>query len=1085
MAQLAQSDKQNAPKRHKLTNFHMSPLFRKLSGLMLACVGLVAQRGQAASAKIISVQSDSLPIPAGGGGDSEAGIISADGRYVLFESMAANLVVISNPAPVSGLLARRLNVFRRDRVAGVTTLVSANLTNKGGGNGDSFGGGISTNGQIALFVSSAGNLVSNDTNNATDVFLRNLSTTTNTLISVRTNGGVGNGASRNAAMTPEGRYVAFVSAANNLVAGDTNGIPDVFVRDRVAGTTVLVSVGAKSTGSASVPSGSSESPLITPNGRYVAFYSSATNLVSGITNIGEVYVRDLIAGTTTMASTNARAILQSVTGSSSGHSCNYQISDNGQFVAFVIGTNAFTTAYSRGVALRHDLQTGNTDIIHTNANVPFQTYSDIRNLCMTADGRFVTFIANTNVGGSALCVYQWDAQTATTTLISGNTNNTVAAGTFCDWPQMDASGRYVAFFCSAPSLVTNTLSGGLHLYLRDTQVGTTQLINAGTNDVAYETSVTTAPSLSADGQVIVFDARDGGLATKDNNGAMDVFARNVSTGTTELISARHASLSALTPNGASGLGLLPVSSDGRFVAFTSDAENIVTNDTNGLRDVFVRDLFLGTNILISAATNGMSANRHSTDVAISGDGRYVAFTSQANNIVAGDTNNFSDVFVCDLQTGAKSLVSVKTNNNASGDSQRPFISNDGRYITFSSSSLNLTTNAITGFANLFQRDMQTGITRALTTGGVINWYGTPDGSRMAFVGRIPGDGIDRVYVWNSATATRIYTNILYPVLQVCISANGQRLAYWGGSPYSLYMADLVSNTTVVVSTGVVASKLGLKLSADGRYLPYSTTVAKFNDSNGTNDVWLYDFQTSTNIQVCRAYNSVLTPNGPSDTPDISPDGRFIAYRSLASNAVTNDVNAVADLLLFDRLSGSTYPLTKSAAGNFTANNFSLWAAFSGDSRTLVLSTWASDLLARDFNTGSDLVGLSLATSAIKDSDGDNMDDVWETNHFGNLSHTGSADSDGDGASDLSEFQNLSNPTNQNSSFRAEIAVGTNPNLTWPAMPWRSYRAQYRDEITAGNWQDLNSSLTLLGTNAAATDPLPATDQRFYRILLTP
>ena len=1059
------------------------PLYvRKLSGLMLVCFGLVTHQGHAAFAQLISVRGDSPFIPAGGSGDSEAAVLSADGRYVLFESMAANLVVISNPAPVSGLQPSRLNVFLRDRISATTKLVSANLTNNAGGNGDSFCGGISTNGQFALFVSSASNLVSGDTNNASDVFLRNLTSNTNILVSVRTNGGSGNDASRNATMTPDGRYVTFASGANNLVAGDTNGIADVFVRDRMAGTTTLVSVGAKSTGSASSPTGGSESPVITPDGRYVAFYSSATNLVSGVTNIGEIYVRDLIAGTTMMASTNARVILQSVVGTSIGHSCNHQISDNGQFVAFVIGTNSFSSAYSRGVALRHDLQTGNTDIIHTNANVPFQTYSDIRNLSMTPDGRYVAFIANTNVGGSALCVYQWDAQTTTTTLISADTNNAVAASTYCDWPQMDASGRYVAFFCSSQGLTTNALSDAVHLYLRDTQTATTQLINAGTNDIGYEANATTAPSLSADGQVVVFDAADGGLAANDNNSAMDVFARNRITAATELISVRHESLPALTPNGASGLGLLTLSSNGRFVAFTSDATNIVANDTNGLRDVFVRDLFLGTNTLISAATNGMSANSHSTDVAISGDGRYVAFTSQANNIVQGDSNNFSDVFVCDLQTGIRSLVSVKTNNNASGDSQTPFISSDGRYITFRSAAVNLTTTFTTGI-NLFQRDMQTGFTRPLTTGGAGSFYGTPDGSRVVFVGRFSGEAQDRIYVWNSATATRIYTNSVTPILQIGISANGQRLAYWGGSPFSLYMADLVSNTTVLVSTGVVASKLGLKLSADGRYLPYSTTVAKFNDSNGTNDVWLYDFQTSTNIQVCRAYNSTLTPNGPSDTPDISPDGRFVVYRSLASNAVTNDLNSVADLLLFDRLSGSTFPLTKSAVRNFTANNFSLWSAFSGDGKTLVLSTWASDILNGDFNTGSDLIGFALATSAIRDSDGDSMDDVWETNYFGNLSHNGSADSDGDGASDLFEFQNLSNPTNQNSSFRASLAVG--PSLTWPAMPWRTYRAQYRDELTAGSWQDLNSSLTMVGTNGFVTDPLPAAGQRFYRILLNP
>ena len=125
-------------------------------------------------------------------------------------------------------------------------------------------------------------------------------------------------------------------------ADDTNNIPDVFVRDLQAGTTTLVSVGAAT--NATPPSitsaSSSESPEITPDGRYVVFYSTATNLVPGVTTTGEIYVRDLVAGNTIWASTNARAIYQSVTGSTNVVCCNYSISDDGQFVAFEACTNS-------------------------------------------------------------------------------------------------------------------------------------------------------------------------------------------------------------------------------------------------------------------------------------------------------------------------------------------------------------------------------------------------------------------------------------------------------------------------------------------------------------------------------------------------------------------------------------------------------------------------------------------------------------------------------------------------------------------------------------------------------------------------
>jgi Tol biopolymer transport system component len=200
---------------------------------------------------------------------------------VLFASTAQNLVAAASNAPTSSPHPVWFNVFLRDRTNGTTTLVSVNLAGTGG-NGYSLPVTLSTNGQYALFVSSASDLVPADTNNATDVFVRDLLNGNTLLVSASTNGGVADGASRNPAMTPDGRYVAFVSAADNLVIGDTNGIPDVFVRDLVLGTNILVSVGAvTSNATYYLQPSSSEAPDITPDGRYVVFQSGAAGLVPG------------------------------------------------------------------------------------------------------------------------------------------------------------------------------------------------------------------------------------------------------------------------------------------------------------------------------------------------------------------------------------------------------------------------------------------------------------------------------------------------------------------------------------------------------------------------------------------------------------------------------------------------------------------------------------------------------------------------------------------------------------------------------------------------------------------------------------
>ena len=551
-------------------------------GAIIALLALNASLATTASALQLVSQLHPSFAPAGGEGDSGLPIVSADGRYVLFASTANNLTLTNNN---NSVLPQRLIVFLRDRVNGTTTLVSANLAGTGGGNGDSFPTGISTNGQFALFESAASDLVANDTNGANDVFVRNVVNGTMTLVSVSANGGSANGTSRGSVMTPDGRYVAFVSTATNLVAGDTNGIPDVFVRDLQAGTTALVSIGAKSTNSTSPLLGGSESPEITPDGHYVVFYSTATNLIPAVKTTGEMYVRDLTAGNTIWASTNARAIFQSVTGKTNAVSCNYSISDDGQFVGFEACTNPPGGSSAFGIVLRYGLQTGLTDIIGTNATVPALSFEIIHDLAMTPDGRFIAFVANVgNASGTNTAIYLWDAQTGTIEPVSVDLSGANPVIGICDSPVISSNGRLVSFVSNATNLTANALAGDFHAYIRDMQAGVTQLIDADTNGVGVGVSSTTAPALSADGNVVVFDSAK--LLNDNRRLAHDVFARDVAAGATDLISARQPALPSQTPDGISSLTALSVSSNGQFVAFCSDADDIVPNDTNGYRDVF-------------------------------------------------------------------------------------------------------------------------------------------------------------------------------------------------------------------------------------------------------------------------------------------------------------------------------------------------------------------------------------------------------------------------------------------------------------------------------------------------------------------
>jgi Tol biopolymer transport system component len=1000
----------------RVLNLYHAAVLVFLAGACLSISGQVAQP--------VSALDSSQSAPAGGGGDSGAPIISPDGRYVLFASTAGNLLLTSSNTAIAAQPIPTLNVFLRDRTNGTTALVSANLTGTGGGNGDSIPVGLSTNAHYAAFESSASDLVPGDTNGVTDVFVRDLALGTNVLVSARTNGSVGNGESRSAAMTPDGRYVAFVSSATDLVAQDTNGISDVFVRDLQTGVTVLASPGARLVSASS----SSESPALTPDCRYVAFYSTATNLAAGATNAQDVYVRDLTGGTTIWASAGARAAAVSALKTSKIICYNHAISADGKFVVYEASPTSDSSPIYPGLILRYSLDTGLTDLVHTNAAIEAATGGlDIRNLDMTPDGQRIVFVASTNgTSGATTCILLWDAATGVSTLVSGDLGGKVVTNATCDWPTIDPTGQFVAFNSSATNLTTNTLLGACHIYLRDLNAGTTALLDADTNGVGSFIGPLTVPCLSRDARFVAFECADGNLVPNDRNRNSDVVVRDLATGALELVSARHTTLASLTPNGSSMLSTWCVSADGRYVAFASDADNLVINDTNGFRDVFVRDQVNGTNFLVNAGTNGLAGDGLCFEPAISADGRFVAFTSQAGNLVAGDLNAASDVFVRDLQTGATTLVSANNISSGSGDaaSYSPAIASGGRYVLFRSKATNLAPGSFSGGENLFLRDRQAGTNVALTTAGLSCAAMTPDGHFVAFASG------GKLYVWDTGAVKLIYTNNTSSITCVAISSAGNRIAYWtGSSPISLFAKDLAAGTSWTISTNSPASHPGLRFSADNRFLAYAAMV------NKTNQVYLYDFLATTNLLVSLGYNSTVPGNDSSDSPDLSSDGRFLAYRSAATNLVAIDTNGVPDIFLFDRQAGATTLLSASYLGSFAANNRSLCPVFSGDGQTLVFQTWASDLVGPDLNQASDVVACSIF-------------------------HSGSIP--------LFYLTILNSP-------------GQGPWLTWAAVPGKIYRVQFKTNLS-DSWQELGGNVTIVGNQGYCQDVAPATARRFYRVV---
>jgi Tol biopolymer transport system component len=1058
-----------------------------ITGVLLVSVSSLC----ASPVQLLSTHDPSVPLPAGGNGDSVAPWISDDGSYVVFSSLANDLTPGGNSQQV-------LNVYLHDCNLNTIELVSANASGTGGGNGHSTVGQASTYGRYVVFQSDASDLVPGDTNGVTDIFLRDTFMGTTLLISVAADGGFANGASTEPVMTPDGTCVAFISAATNLVAGDTNGIPGVFVRDLITQTTSLVSVNA--VGNGSPPAATMDTPVITPDGRYVAFFSTATNLAPGVpaTTQGEIYVRDLLAGTTTWASTNAAMTVSNLLHLISMPSTHPVLSDDGRYVAFKTGwTNGTVSPGGSGVAavifFLYDSVNGTTTILSTNGYAPWANCDDVYGPAMTPDGGFVAFVQREPAGSTNYSsVRLWNQQTGTNVLVSANPGGLWPTNSTSHTPALSQDGRYVTFLSDATNLVSNTVSNGLHIYRRDLQTATTVLLDADTNGIGSEDQLGAIPALSADGQCAAFSALDGRLIGGGNNNALDVFLWDATTGTNELISMCDPLAPSQSGNLASSLGQLSISGNGWLVAFASFASDLVTNDFNGVADVFVHDLMANSNILVSVGLNGNSGRGGgSYSPVISADGRYVVFLSGATNLVAGDINGAVDVFRRDLQLGTTALVSLilTSVNSISGsansgiyDASFPVSSQDGRYVAFL-----CRTNVSTALTGLFWRDMNSNLTRVVSGNAANQAISiSADGQRVAYFGSSSG-----LYVWDANLQANIYTNTTAGLTSAAIAPAGNRLLYLAAN--QLFVYDLAGNSNLFLCPSTVRIKVSSQWSGDGRYVAFVTaTNLVAGDNNGTNDIYLQDLQTGNLTLVSMNQSGTASAAGVSDSPVVSTDGRFVVFRSFATNVLPGIVRPPS-LVVFDRLSGSNSLLVTGT----TETGWTTWVArpaLSTDQSRLAFQSWDAGLVSGDLNGAGDVFAGGMNNLPALDSDGDGIPDWWMIEYFGHP--TGQAsdlslaqdDADGSGMSNLQDYLAGLDPTDPASVLALRIAAdatGTNMVLNWTAVSGKNYQILSTTNLSNPVWPVFPGSVQA-GSAAAIGGQryfnVPATNsQRYFRI----
>jgi Tol biopolymer transport system component len=441
--------------------------------------------------------------------------------------------------------------------------------------------------------------------------------------------------------------------------------------------------------------------------------------------------------------------------------------------------------------------------------------------------------------------------------------------------------------------------GGLALTVMGSDNGTTQCASVSSagvqgNGNSYWGNSASDRYISEDGRFVAFHSESSNLAPGDAGFWSDVFVRDTVLGTTECVSVSNAGVY------GTGASRMPsISADGRFVAFDSDAANLVAGDTNNQRDVFVRDRLTGTTEIVSLWNGGVQANNYSQRPSISADGRFVAFESVATNWIPFKTFPVGDIFVRDRQLGTTEWVSpnlsgLPNNNHHSG---QPSISDDGRFVAFASLAGGLAPTSFntTFTSQVYVRDRQTATSEWISVCTVISGEAcdsyepsiSGDGRFVAyesdFTAVVPNDtnGLRDVFVRDRQTGLAERVNV---------SSNGAQAVTVGPS----------------VSTG---SSHG-SISRDGRYVAFDSYATNLDpiDVQAFNfeDIFVRDRQTGVTTLVSKN-NSGVQGSSSSENPAISADGSSVAFASFATNFMPVDINFAPDIFVRMRGTSITQP----------------------------------------------------------------------------------------------------------------------------------------------------------------------------------
>ncbi len=748
-----------------------------------------------------------------GDGSSSDPTINRDGSRVAFVSESTQFGNDTNNAKDVFVWTRS----NRD-LSGSIELVSANQSNTDSGNalGDFSGvrGSqepiISRDGKYVAFTSASSDLVNGDTNNSTDVFVRDVDNKQTKLIS--RNAAIGNGNSSTPDISADGKRIAFLSSATNLVADDTNNQPDIFVWDANTNALILMSRSPDNTisnngvGNSGSIFASNPIPVISGDGSVAAFVSQSSNLVAKDRNgVADGFVIPVMSGNATLISTrNTDPNLASRTGSSDSiTNRNTAISDDGRFVVFVSAAPELVGADGGSVnnVFLRDRQTGETILVS-------------RALTGTANGE------------------------------SGNA-------------MISADGRYVVFTSAASNLVSDDTNNATDVYLFDRFSNQLQLVSRSRNGSANGASIN--PTISSDGRYVVFMSTASDLVDNDTNSKQDVFLWDRTTGTITRVSDRS--------DGTSEQAI--ISRDGSTIAFVSDATNLVSDDTNGKKDVFVWTRSTNSIALVSRATgkNGAIGDDDAYQPSLSQDGRVIAFTSRSKNLIAdlAQTSN-ENVFVRNLEAATTSLVSINRDNTYSAPTGfgtfgafNPIVSANGKFVVFASSFSDLVTTDTNNAVDIFLRDLTNNKTQLVS----VNSANTDSGNNASGSDGDSGQSTGAGSIDATISSTGRYV--------VFSSFSSDLVNNDTNNALDVFVRDVAAGTTTLVSQNAAETASGNGasfypvLSSKGSYIAFTSAANNLTQRDLNSKFDVFGLNLAPTVSIAPIVSSTREASGAAAT----------------------------------------------------------------------------------------------------------------------------------------------------------------------------------------------------------------------------